>query len=88
MAQTFPEAEFVSVTHWARIVDASTKTVRRWLLLPDDPLPAIRLGDTKWSRIRIPRREAVAWLERRRAVPAVHEIVDEIVGRVTQERDR
>ena len=81
MVQRGREAEYLSVAHTALLTDSSTKTVRRWLNLPTDALPAIRLGTGTHARIRIPRRDLVAWLERRRAVPSTREIVDAIVHR-------
>jgi hypothetical protein len=81
MIRKVPEAEYLSVAHVSMFADASQKTVRRWLKLPDDPLPAVRLGAGPHARIRIARRELLAWLERRRAVPPLRSLVDEIVER-------
>jgi Helix-turn-helix domain len=77
--------EYLSVRRTATLTDVSDKTVRRWMALPDDPLPAIRLGTGPHARIRIARRELLAWLERRRAVPAVVAIVGEIVTKATSD---
>ena len=73
------QTEFLTVRHTALVIDASTKTVRRYIALPEDPLPAIRLGVGQRAPIRIPRRELLAWLERRRARPVTSDLVDEIV---------
>lgn len=82
MSHGVPEAEYLSVLHAARVLDASTKTVRRFIALADDPLPAIRLGVGLHARIRIPRRDLIAWMERRRAIVPAQTIVDEIVEKV------
>ena len=67
--------EWLGLRELTEYAAVSGRTLRAWIHLPSDPLPAVRAG----GKILVRRTEFDAWLERRRIEPLPSVDVDAIV---------
>lgn len=67
--------EWLGLRELTEYAAVSERTLRSWIQLPYDPLPAVRAG----GKILVRRPEFDAWLERRRIEPLSSVNVDAIV---------
>lgn len=67
--------EWLGLRQLTAYAAVSERTLRGWIHLPSDPLPAVRIG----GKILIRRTQFDAWLERRRIEPLPSVDVDAIV---------
>jgi len=78
--------EWLGLRRLAEYSDTSERTLRGWIHLGVDPLPACRIR----GKILVCRREFDSWIKRHRIIPAgsidVNAIVKEIVEGATSER--
>lgn len=70
-----PRREWLGLRDLTAYAAVSERTLRSWIKLPSDPLPAVRAG----GKILIRRTEFDAWLGRRRIDPLPSLDVDAIV---------
>lgn len=78
------DALYLNIRRAAAIAGVCPRTVRRWCFLSDDPVPAIRLSDSRQGKIRVLRAGYLAWLRRRQTViSSTKELADSIVREVT-----
>ncbi len=79
-------AEWLGLRHLAEYSDTSERTLRGWIHLGVDPLPAFRIG----GKILVGRRDFDSWLRRHRIISTesidVNAIVKEIVEGAANER--
>ena len=79
-------SEWLGLRHLAEYSDTSERTLRGWIHLGVDPLPAFRIG----GKILVGRRDFDSWLRRHRIIPAesvdVNAIVKEIAEGAANER--
>jgi excisionase family DNA binding protein len=78
--------EWLSLRQVSRYADISERTVRSWIHLPVDPLPAVRVA----AKILVRRSELDSWLERHRVKPLdllnLDGIVKDVLWRVANGR--
>lgn len=67
--------EWLGLRELTAYAAVSERTLRGWIHLPGDPLPAVRIG----GKILVRRTQFDAWLERRRIEPLPPVDVDAIV---------
>ena len=78
-----PEVGWMDLKIASRYVSVSTRTLREWIHLDEDPLPASQ-GKHK---LLIRRQDLDRWLERRRVQPTDYDlgaVVNEVMDEVTQ----
>jgi hypothetical protein len=76
--------EYLPLRDAAHYAGKSEKTLRRAIRSLEHPLPALRvgLGDPRYARIMIRRRDLIAWIEQFRVQPADRAMVDEIIAKM------
>ncbi len=79
-------SEWLGLRRLSEYADVSERTLRGWIHLGVDPLPAFRIS----GKILVGRKEFDSWLRRHRIIPAesvdVNAIVKEIVEGAANER--
>ncbi len=79
-------SEWLGLRRLSEYADVSERTLRGWIHLGVNPLPAFRIG----GKILVGRQEFDSWLRRHRIIPAesvdVNAIVKEIVEGAANER--
>jgi excisionase family DNA binding protein len=75
-AQVQPSREWLGLRELSQYAAVSERTLRSWLRLPVNPLPAAQVG----TKILVRRSQFDAWLERHRIKPRDFVDVDAIVS--------